>query len=364
MQNIFNDYHVPKVGISVDPNWRYIRSGLKRNISEAILYYRSKNFSVKNNHLLVSFLRSSSVSISGTIEDFYNHHQNNGVRSSTIFNMTSSLGRGTIFNGVFLGAGSKEIIIASDDYYNPVDLEANWEDIAAVTFLDHPKSDTSLLLANGKAYSTEEGTSVININVPALMVQYRCWLKQQKELVDLGHGAYSTSVFVHRYVLPNMLNSQLDVAIFNRLNNFINGAPIGIPKYRHAFVLVDYNDRIDKVLKAIAVKQSNKDRDFHTMMREIPLINKNNLLEFARLPENAPTRQLIWAEIVARIKYISFLIHTNPANGLKLNMGTINYIKKMFDQLENSKGLEQIEDKSIIRDLEAEIIRIRLTCKI
>lgn len=364
MQNLFNTYSGPKVGLVILPEWNYVRSGLQRNISTAVSYYRQRSFAVKSNHLLVRLLNSAAVSITGSIEGFYNQAQSEGVRLTTTFGISSSLSRGIIFKGTFLGEGSKEIIVACDDYANPMDMEANWEDIQAVKFLDHPKSDLSLLLANGKAYSTEEGYSVISINVPSLLLQYRCWLKQQKALFDVGDNPSSTSVFVHRYVLPNMLHSQLDVAIFNRLNNLVEGSPMGVPLFRHAFILIDYTERVDKCLTKVKSILKSYDRDFYTMMRTVPMISKQNLLELSVLPENAPTRQEIWTEIIARLKVIMFLFTVNPSNGSKLSRLQINHIKKVYDWFDDSKGLEQVPDKELVRDIEAEMIRLRILCVI
>jgi hypothetical protein len=364
MQNLFNTFAGPKVGLVVDPGWRYIRSGLQRNISTAVSYYRSRNFAVKSNHLLVRFLNSAAVSITGDIESFYSQVQSQGIRLTSTFGFSSSVNRGDVFKGTFFGEGSKEIIVACDDYINPVDLEANWEDIEAVKFLDHPKSDLSLLLANGKAYSSEDGYSVIAVNVPALLVQYRCWLKEQKAIYDSDGGPFSTSVFVHKYVLPNMLSSQLDIAIFNRLNNLVEGAPMGVPLYRHAFVLIDYVDKVDKSLVKVKRMLQENDRDFYTMMREVPLVSKQNLLELSVLPENTPTRQEVWTEIIARLKLIMFLFTVNPSHGSKQSRLQINHIKKVYDWFEQANGLEQVPDKELVRDIEAEMIRLRLLCKI
>ena len=132
MQKLFNSYFGPKTGISIDPNWQYVKSGLQRNISQAVLYYRSKNFSVKSNHLLVNLLDSSQTTITGDVESFYNQVQDRALRLASIFNMTSSVSYGKVFDGVFFGKGSKEVIIATDDPMNPLELEANWLDIESV----------------------------------------------------------------------------------------------------------------------------------------------------------------------------------------------------------------------------------------
>lgn len=361
MQNLFNSYTGPKQGLTIDPGWRYVRSGLQRNISQAVNYYRERNFSVKNSHLIVRFLNSCGVTTSDPIESFYNRMQDKALGLSMHFNMTSSIYKGDSFEGVFFGAGSKEVIIATDDSMNPFELEQNWQDIQAVTFLDHPKSDTSLLLANGKSYSAETGLSVIAINIPALLVQYRCWLKEQSENFKNGLATFPTPVFVHKYILPNMLYSQLDVALFNRLYNLAQGAPMGKPMYRHAFQLISYDDRVDKILKDIIKKLTRNDKDFFMMMREVPMIGVENLLELAKVPESTPTRQYIWAELLSRLKLIDFLIELSPSNGKKLNREELNFIKKYFDQADNANILSQCSDKGIVRDAEATMISIRAT---
>lgn len=363
MQKLFNSYLGPKTGISIDPNWQYVKSGLHRNISQAVLYYRSKNFSVKSNHLLVNLLDSSQTTVTGDVETFYNQVQDRALRLASIFDMTTSVSYGKIFDGVFFGKGSKEIIMAIDDYVNPLELEANWQDIESVKFLDHPKSDTSLLLANGKAYSDEDGYSVISVNIPSLLVQYRCWLKEQQAREQAGEATFSPAVFVHKYILPNLLNSQLDVAVLNRINNLVKGAPMGVPNYRHAFVMVDYNDRLDKCLKHAIKQITNKDQDFYNQMRQVPMVAVENLLELSRLPSNAPTYQIVWAELIARIKLISFLIDINPSKGAKQNRQYLNQIKQIFDHMDQGNGMQRMTDKALIREIEAEMIAIRVTTK-
>lgn len=364
MQNLFNVNTVISAGTSVDPNWKYIKSGLRRNIFQTVNYYRSRNFSVKNSHILVKLLESANVSIFNNIESFYNNAQREALRLASILNITSSISKGSVFNGSFFGQGSKEILIASDEYQNPIDLENNWKNIRAVNFLDHFKSDTSLLLANGIDYSGETGYCVIDINIPALLVQYRCWLKEQKEIIQEGATPYPTTVFVYKYVLPNMLYSQLDVVIFNRLINLANGSPMGSPNFRHAFNLINYDDKLDKALQYTLKRISQNDKDFYSTLREVPLVNHDNLLLASRLSTNAPTRQLIWAELIARLKTIYFAFNVNLNHGVKTSMQEINYIKLYLDRFENGNGLETIPDRRLVEDIESEILRLRLLLKI
>ena len=347
------------MGLTIDPNWKYVKSGLQRNISQTVMYYRSRNFSVKSNHLLVRFLNSCSVSVFGDINEFYNKAQQQALVLGSHYEMTSSISRGKLFDGVFFGTGSKEIIIAVDDSENPEELEANWEDISPLTFIDHPKSDTSLLLANGKAYSKEEGTTIVTLNIPSLLLQYRCWLKRQVELTKQGLSPYPTSVFIHKYVIPNALASQIDIAVFNRINNLVQGAPMGVPLFRHAFNLINYDDRLDKVLKEVVKKLGKTDKDFFTIMREIPMVSAVNLLEIAPLPDCAPTIQFQWAQLLCRMKLVAFLIDISPSSGKKQNRQQLNALKKYFDQISSGNVIEHIPDKVLARETDAAMIYIR-----
>lgn len=267
------------------------------------------------------------------------------------FKMTSPIYSGQIFDGIFYGPGTNEIIIVDDEYISPYEIQKNWKNIQSVKVLDHPRSDLRLLLPNGKQSSTDTGLATISINISALATQYREFMKEQAAEMREGENSLLTATFVHRYVLPNMLYTHQDVALFNRINNMVLGKPMGEATFKHPFVLLDYTRFADQVywqLKDLLVKN---EYDFKTILKSIPLVNVPDASELMRLPELAPTRQLAWAEFVARLKCIRFLSACTPSHGHALSMKDLNYFVREIQLYSSSTALSQISDREIYNDV-------------
>lgn len=363
MQTIFNNLTNISTGISSYPDWKYLRSGLNRNLKTTIDYYQNRRFAVKGNHLIARILNSLNISYDRDIEQLYNLIEAKAFHIGMHFKLSSSVYKGDVFNGVFYGEGTKEIIMVTNDFINPYEIERDWKNVQAVRVLTHPKSDLSLLLPNGKAYSEETGLACIEINLPALITQYRCFVLEQYNRIKDTLTASPTSVFIHMYVLPNMLYSHLDHCIFNRVYNLMMGAPMGVPQFRHPFTLIDYNKKVDDCLIEIVDYVSKNDLDFNTILRTFPCVTKLNFKELLRLPEQAPTRQITGSEFLARFKAIEFLININPNKGKTKNMDTINYINRMIKRNERDSVLDQLVSSTDFSSFRTQLMLLSLNIK-
>lgn len=362
MQTIFNNLTDISTGISSYPEWRYLRAGLYRNLKTTIQYYQSRKFAVKGNHLLAKLLKSLSVSIDIDKERYYDIVDQKALNIGLHYKMSSSIYKGEVFDGIFYGNDVKEILIATNDYISPDKIEKDWRNIQSVKVIDHPKSDLSLLLPNGKSYSYESGYAVIEVNIPVLAMQYRCFLKEQYQRFLSDSTASPTSVFIHTYVLPNMMYSHLDISLFNRLYNRLVGAPMGKPLFRHAFTLIDYHDKVDKFLDSIISTLRRTDKDFNTILRMIPVVSELNLKSLLRLPQQAPTRQIAWVEFLARLKALEFLTYISPNYGKQLNRNELNYINRIIKLYTREGTFNQLKDIELYEDLTSrlKLLQIRI----
>ncbi len=347
MQLFFND-SIQQARIAVkDPLWGYIKSGLERNLQVTMDYYKTKGFAVRTNHLLVKLVNSIGVDYELNIERFYSIVNAKTNRIGMHFKFTSPIYTGQYFNGVFYGAGTKEIIIADDEYVNPYLVQEKWKDYASVTVLDHPRSDLDMILPTGRVTGIETGLAVIKINIAALAIQYKMYLREQYEKVGNAGSEGTAAMFVHKYVLPNMLPSHLDVALFNRIDNMALGKPMGIATVRHPFFLIDFTDRVDKVYWQLEKYFNKTELNFHSIMKSIPLVTAPNLDTLMLLPEIAPTRQYAWAEFMTRLKCIEFLIKINPSHGRVSSMHDLNHILRKIKLFSSDRTLEQVHDSEI-----------------
>ena len=347
MQTFFNTTEPIGQAVFQPPQWSYLNDGLKRNLQTVKDYYKIRPFAVKSNHFLARLLNNLGVSYNLNLERFYDIAD---ARASTIsmgFKMTSSVYRGSHFKDVFYGGNISEIFILDEEYCDPYETYKNWMDVSAVKVLMHPKSDLNLLMPNGKSYDAEPGVAVISINIAKLAVQFKAFLdREEKRMNELNESPKTVAQFIHMFVLPNMLDSQLDIALFNRVYNLVTNSPMREANKKHPFFLTDYSKMVDKVYSDIVDVFSSSDKRYKVMLKSFPCVSVENFEKLMVLPDNAPTRQIIWSQVVARVKVLELLVKLSPNNGNSLNKADNNTFSRNFKLYENDKALSDLVQSS------------------
>lgn len=352
MQHFFNFLYPVGQNALRPVHWPYAENGLSRNIATVKNYYSVRPFAVKSDHILARLLNNLGVPYNYSLERFYDIIDSRALPLATSFRFTSSLNKGSMFKGCFFGEDSDEVLMAVDDSFNPYTVFRDWKSVSAVTVLMHPKSDLGLTLPNGKRSGTETGLSVIQINIPMLAVQFKAFLKDQKEnFIDKGLDSKTVAQFIHMYVLPNMMESYLDISLFNRAYNLLVGAPMGEATKKHAFYLTDYSKQVDSTYKEILDYFINNDKHYKIILKSFFVVLSGDFEKLFVLPDNAPTKQIIWAELIARLKVIEFLVKLSPSCGNKLNRSENNYFLRNFKLYESDGALLSVMPKNIEREV-------------
>lgn len=351
MQLIFNNIKPVGQNALRPVHWPYAEAGLIRNLEHVQTYYKSKPFAVRSQHILVKLLNTIGVSYNLNLDRFYSIISARGLNLSMTMKMTSSLYTGSIFKGVFYGEGTSEILMAIDDSFDPYEVKKNWMNTKAVRVLSHPNSDLGFLLPNGRRHGFETGVAVIAINVAMLAVQFKCFLESemQKSLTN-GGDRLTVAHFVHMYVLPNMLDSQLDMTLFNRAYNLLVGAPMGEPIMKHPFYLTDYSKQVDISYKETIEYFKTTNRTYNVILKSFFAVVDDDFETLLRLPDNAPTRQVVWAEFVARLRAIEFLLKINTENG-EMNRSINNTISRFIKYYENDRIIPSVLPKDLYYDI-------------
>lgn len=332
--------------------WPYAEAGLLRNLQTVKDYYKIRPFAVKSEHILTRLLNNIGVPYSFNLERFYDIVDTKGLQVASSFKFTSSLNRGQMFKGIFFGEDSEEVLMAIDDSFNPFTVYRNWKTVSAVKVILHPKSDLGLTLANGKRSGTDTGLSVITINVPMLAVQFKAFLEYQtKNYLEKGLNTHTVAQFIHMYVLPNMLDTQLDISLFNRAYNLVVGAPMGSQTKTHPFYLTDYSKHVDKSYTQLVEYFKTNERHYKIILKSFFAVSIADFEKLLVLPDNAPTRQVIWAEFIARLRALEFLVKLSPSNGNKLNRSENNLFYRTFKLYESDKVLESILSRNTQYDI-------------
>ena len=343
MYKLFNSVSPTLQGIVHAPGWKYVHDGLRQNLGTVLSYYRKNPTAVKSSNFLVRLIHSINIPISHNLERYFSNVDNRALNLSMAMQMTSSIKEGSSFTNEFFGKDSIEILVAHTDYFDIFEANRNWQNVCPVRVLSSPYTDTGLVIPDGRSASYENGTSVIAININMLAVQYRAFRRNEwMERGQYGENELSVMHFVRMYVLPNMLFSYLDVALFNRIANTARGIPLNKSRVKHSFHLIDYDDKIDTVQSKILKDLMQNYRDFTTIMRSVPMVTKASMEDLMALPRMAPTRQVNWALTIARLSAINFLFRASKGGPNTRNRSEVNQILKTMQAYQSDKLMESM----------------------
>lgn len=356
MQTLLNLHPKGEYGVLRAPNWPYLREGLKRNMNTVLRYYRRNPTAVKAQHFLVRLLQSIAVPQSLSPERYYANVDARALNISMALKMTSSIFRGEVHKGVFYGPDSSEVLIATDESFDPVAATKNWQNLSPVTVLRHPRSDLSLDLPDGQDTGSESGLAVITINVSLLAIQYRAFRQDQIRVTEGTDDAQLTAMqFIRMYVLPNMLPSHLDIALFNRIANMQQGFPLGESYGRHPFLLIDYAERVEITQENVLTSLKLKSQDFVGTLKTIPAVYKDDMFGVFTPPDIAPTRQVVWALVLAQLPVAMFLYRASEKFTHAKDRVELNLMQRAIMAYRSDSMLKQALPYEIYYDVETDI---------
>jgi hypothetical protein len=303
---------------------RDVHQRMVEDVGKVIQYYRTSGRVVKNDHILNVLINTINVPLRYDLMHYHDVVWQRGIHVARFLGMTSSLARGKWFNSTFYG-NLDEIILAYNGSNNPNKLEKNWEDLEPVKVLECPVSDSSYQIPDGKEHSKAKGIVVIGIDIPMLMVMYRKFCeKEQIRRLNPDVAKYGTPNFIAMYVLPNMLKSQTDLMIVNRLINLFEGTANCKSLTKHPFFISDYTPLLDRNLELIIERFNELPLLYRNMILQIPYVFSEDALD---IPDIAPTVQVNWALWLTRLKMIKFLTEVGNANTIELNRADLNDLR-------------------------------------
>lgn len=359
MQLFFNTPSVENYGILRYANWNYIRSGLLRNLEITKSYYHSRIYAVKTNHFLARLIDNINVSHNYELERYYSIVDDKSNALASAMRMSTAYQKSNLFNGIFYGQGCPEIIVTDCASFDIFDTFKNWREVSAVKVVTHPVSNLNLLLPNGKDVNSEKGLAVISINIPMLAIQFKAFCADQLYMDQQdGTGLQSTAHFIHRFVLPNMLASHLDYALFNRITNLLNGAPLPVSLRRHPFMLNDYTTMSDMMQSEIIDGMSGKSLDYKAILRTIPAVSSPNMQTALTMADNPPTRQLVWVDVLSRIDALKMMIQLGGPESISRNITTLNAFVIDFKLYYRDRSLQNVIPRNMYIDVMYDIEKI------
>lgn len=355
MHTLFNIDFNTNAGVIRVPEWVYIKENFLKSLSSFTNYYRDNPTSVKSNHILVKLLQNITVSQSLDVNNYYNAVDAMADNLSMAMGFTSSIFKGKIFNNIFYGNNSNEVIIAIDQPFSAEYADKNWKTVSAVRVLRHDRTNLAMNPLRGEdKYKSE--IAIITINIPLLAIQYRAFRNVENNKQD--DNTKSAMQFIAMYVLPNMMASHLDHAIVNRFKNLVLGAPNDSFRSTTPFYQTDFTPRVDKVLEELVSKFSSTKSRFEVILKSIQTVSKDDAFELMKIPGIIFTRQVNWALVVSRLRMLETLFTLDDRAGTNENQNNMNRIIRQAIYYRSDKSISYGLTPDIYLDVQKTIDRL------
>lgn len=334
MYALFTQTQSPVGSVSKPAQFEWLQRSYLSEIEKIKQYYNTRVYTLPNQHALVRALTTAIVPLQYDIDRYV---EVASVRSPYVcknFKFTSEINAGTYHSNVFYGGVVEEYILATEGYINPFQESSIWDDVPAVTVLQHPVSDLSLSLPTGSTYGNMSGTSVVTLDLPRLLMQYRSFMLEQNRRVNDGsEQILGPAHFIHQKVLPQLLETHLDYTWMNRLMNRFYGAPNSLAYKKLPFPVLDYESKLDDLADQV-LKQITDSKSWYThTLQSIPSFYKKDMLEALQMPDLALTGQVWWLVFLTRLPVMKFLLDVGGPNGIRSNRGYVNQLQVALKRL-------------------------------
>lgn len=355
--DLFDASPVALQGRSIPPQFQYIHTGMLREIQKVVAYYRNHVTQVDNRHLVVRILLSLAVSMRRDPQNYADVVSDFTAQLCGMLHITGSLNYGRVFSpGVFYGPNCTEIIVSDDTEFDAVQAARDWQQLKPIRVVRHPFTDLNYARCDGRYQSKETGVAVIAINIPMLAIQYREWFIQEYKRDPKGIH-HRTHQFVSMFPLTNMLESHLDLCLFNRMSALYRGDDVAPYQKAHPFYVIDYTPKVDDVLQKELTILQRRPLTFGQIVESVPAISVPTLLDVMRLPSVIPTRQVKWALLIARLPLIRFLVQLNYDADNPKNQAYLNRLKIQLHAARTDRVLEAVLPNNIVMDIDDMIHR-------
>lgn len=338
------------------PNWANVRQQLRQNLTRIQSYYGRQPYAVNAKHLLAKMIIAAALPITLEAYRYYSHAQRVSIDTTGALFLTSSTNWGRLHHGEFYNC--PEVIMVDYSEFDYEEVARDWRNAKAVRVLYHPYMDLSLATPEAKHYPPSEKLAYISINMAMLLVQYRAFcLEEQAIALSLGGTTRNVYQFIAMHVLPNMLNSHVDVALVNRMSALAEGLVFPEAEYMHSVFTPFVTDKVDACLELLLLYSSKVTIRVHDLQASIPTVGYKSGIDATVLPDNVDTLQLRWAYFLSRVPYIRLMtIMTLQTMRGKTALGReINELRNKIQRLERDGSLRRMLSGQLLESTELEL---------
>jgi len=343
-----NDINYP---IQAYGKFDYLKKKYRENLKKTKEYYYHKEEAVDNRHLLNKIINDLTPNIEhNDIIDYLRIVSVSAELYSKQHGIVSNINFGNILSNVFYGKNSREILLYTSTEIDIFTIEENWKDLTSVRVIYH--EDTDMFIPRPIPLNYVPGSLVVmEIDIILLLLQYRCWYLERLSL-DMSTNI---NIFISQIVMTNMMDNILDIALVNRYNYISRGVVPYKDINNHPFLLIDYTDKLDDVIKTIIRDNKNKSIPLERLLKSLPAIAESTVNDVLHIRHKYYTMQSKWVLWVSRVSYIDMFLHIIGVRGIRRNKDILNKLPVVLKRLERSSVLNKILDENTYKKFYIEI---------
>lgn len=309
MYTLFNPGKLSDKNVFHYTHAEYMRSRIYEYLGRYSTLRRDFAGRLKSNHLFINILSSMNVEFDGSLIEFLGKCDRQGTALSRTLGLTSSYNTGKLFKGT-LYAGCDEIIIQSrNSDHMWFDLWNRWRSVSAVKIISHPVTDLTVFemgVMNEAAIETP-GLVVYSIDIAVMYAQW-CFYRSSM-------ASPTMEGFITQIVIPNAIESHMNIVPFNRLLAGRGIVPFSTVKSNLPFNQQSVTTDLDRVLVTVEKNIEGRRLRPNQYLSAIPSITGDNFFDDAYNPELMPTSQAMWAIIASKFKQTAFLLEIGEKIG-------------------------------------------------
>ena len=276
---------------------------IKNIIMDKFIYYQTiyEDFGsfINSNHVLIKLCSIFNNYLDST--DIYKAVDSDLHNICSTLKITSYSNYGDVSYNMFYTIECLLVAVTFNDqipYFNKQD----WSTMRPIRCLNHPCVSMEILTAPVEKKDMTKGLSTIGIDIPAFAYQYKKWhIQNMLKIEDYKEPVY---LFLTKYVIPNMLNEYIDIALRNRLS-FIDSGEIPTPERHERAFVRDYEQMLVRPITNILNLTKDSEIPYFRALKQIPLVFSKNYFNAIPKELNGLNTYMYWVQVLTLIDWLT-----------------------------------------------------------
>lgn len=320
-------------GIKYYSRFDYIKRRYQSEVDKVILYHRNRIRAVNNSHLLVRLIKLlSPVSFNMDFFDYFKFVDKNSLYLTKQLGIVSDINTGVILENIFYKNNSYEVLLYGKRPFDIFDMEYKWENYYPIRVVYSSEREYDLHLLDGSKNKINTDLTILEINIPMLMLQYKQWGLMKERIGE----STSPAIFLCQIVFPNILKTMIDMITWNRFISRDNGTyPLEQYRVKHPFHILDLTPGVDDILNNVHNDVSDVSQYLDKILMSIPTMYYPTMIDALHINDPFPTKQSEWVIWLARLKTMKGILNLLKVRGINRNKDILNSLPFEIRRLKN-----------------------------